>query len=703
MPHLRIISGAAGICLSFVTLMSASADEPFSLDLRYRSETGENTGRYHTFWKKVDWEPKKTAVIVCDMWDSHHSVTAVRRVNELAPHLNDLLKAARRRGATIIHAPSDCMELYQEHAARVRALGVPAAKESPDEIAAWSYRIPAEEEAQYPLDQSDGGEDESAWENAQWNATLKAEGRTPGTPWLAQNPALEIEDGDYIAAEGDVVWNILKYEGVEHVALTGVHTNMCVLGRPFGLRRMVAAGMDTVLVRDCTDLMYNPERWPYVSHFTGLDLIVDYIEAHVCPTVASDHFMGGEPFRFSHDRRPHLAILIGEQEYETAKSLPKFARRFLGGDFRVTVAFAAADNRNAMPGVRAIEDADLLLVSVRRRGLSAENIGRIRRFVESGKPVLGIRTANHAFAPKEELPDGHEAWMTFDSDVFGGNYTGHHGNKKAGSPKSFSWVAKEAAGHPVVKGMPEEEWKTTSWLYKTSPLVTGANVLVMGKVEGREPAEPLAWTYVRKDGGRSFYTSLGHVDDFEDRKFQRLLVNAIYWAAGLEAPEKLTEDPNHRRWGEGWSPVATADVEADYSKLPAGKKGSAFWVRTLIKAPVDLKGGGWTIDCPKAADVYLNGEILEPEEIGAYQAPLKFWKAGGLNLVAIRFYGGAKSLTNFGRNPPRLEGNGKVAPLDGNWQMRVLEKEKDGEQFPIPPQFGAPADLIQNWPFLKRE
>jgi len=689
---------------TLLPMRSADAEGRFSLDLRYRTETGENTGRFNTFWEKADWDAHKTAIVVCDMWDSHHSVTAVRRVGELAPHLNEVLKAARARGVTIIHAPSDCMPHYEKHAARVRALSVPEAEVRPDGIGEWGYRIASEEQARYPIDQSDGGEDESSWENAQWNATLKKEGRLVGTPWLSQHPALEIEKGDYLAAEGDVVWNILKHEGIEHVALTGVHTNMCVLGRPFGLRRMVAAGMDTVLIRDCTDLMYNPARWPYVSHFTGLDLIVDYIEAHVCPTITSDQLIGGQSFRFSQDRRPHLAILIGEKEYRTAETLPDFARQFLGKDFRVTIAFADELDRSKMPGVRSIEDADVLFVSVRRRGLSAENLDQIRRFVASGKPVIGIRTASHAFAPKEDLKDGHEAWWTFNADVFGGNYTGHHGSGKKKNPGNYGWVVNEAARHPVVQGLPEGEWQTTSWLYKTSPLAEGTTVLAMGRVEGVQKPEPLAWTYVRRDGGRSFYTSLGHVDDFTDPNFQRLLVNAIYWSAGLETPKDLSKNPDRVRWSEGWSPVSAGNLEANFANLPEGGDEARIWIRTLIKVPDRLEGDGLTIGWSGGgSDVYLNGEILEQEGVGVYRAPSDVWKTGQLNLVSIALSHSETSLSHFSENPPVLEGKGEISPLDGNWQIRILEQGEDGSRFPILPQFGAPADLIQNWPFQRGE
>ena len=76
---------------------------------------------------------------------------------------------------------------------------------------------------------------------------------------------------------------------------------MCVAGRPFGLRQMAKNGRRVVLMRDLTDSMYNPARWPNVSHFRGTALIVEHIEKFVCPTITSDQILGGKPFMFSTD------------------------------------------------------------------------------------------------------------------------------------------------------------------------------------------------------------------------------------------------------------------------------------------------------------------------------------------------------------------------------------------------------------------
>ncbi len=139
--------------------------------------------------------------------------------------------------------------------------------------ASWCDRIPAEEKGIYPIDQSDGGCDDGP--------------QCPqGSPWKSQIAAIEIRDEDAISDSGAEIWNLLESRGITNVMLMGVHTNMCVLGRPFGLRQLAGHGKNVVLVRDLTDTMYNSRKWPYVSHFEGTNRIVEHIEKYVAP---SDH------------------------------------------------------------------------------------------------------------------------------------------------------------------------------------------------------------------------------------------------------------------------------------------------------------------------------------------------------------------------------------------------------------------------------
>jgi nicotinamidase-related amidase len=285
------------------------ADEML-LTLRSLRQPTPNSVRWERQTEQQRWDAKDTAVIVCDVWDLHHSLNAVRRLEEFAPRLNQVIAEARRRGATIIHSPSDCMAAYEDHPARQRAVAVPKAADLPRDIRSWCSRIPSEQQAVYPIDQSDGGADDEPAEHAEWAAKLASLGRDPGLPWKKQSERIMIDsDRDFISDRGDEVWSILQKRKIQNVILTGVHTNMCVLGRPFGLRQMARHGKRVVLMRDLTDCMYNPQRWPYVDHFTGNDLIIAHVERFVCPTITSDQLLGGQPFRSKSDKRSQVDII----------------------------------------------------------------------------------------------------------------------------------------------------------------------------------------------------------------------------------------------------------------------------------------------------------------------------------------------------------------------------------------------------------
>lgn len=305
-------------CFSFawraVLSMEFNRSDPrrrFSTATSYAEYECRGNLRTSDFLPPVAWKAEETAIIVCDVWDYHHSINAVRRLTEMLPRMNALLTAAREHGSIIIHAPSDCMPAYETHAARMRVSQIPISK-LPENIASWCSRIPAEENQfnGYPIDQSDGGEDDDPQENRTWSHQLESLGRNPNMPWKAQSPAIDIDaEQDYISDRGDEVWSILQHRKIQHVLMVGGYTNMCVLGRPFGLRQMVQQKMDVALVRDLTDCMYNPQRWPYVDHFTGNDLVISYVERCVCPTITSDQILGGAPLRFKGDQRQNRDII----------------------------------------------------------------------------------------------------------------------------------------------------------------------------------------------------------------------------------------------------------------------------------------------------------------------------------------------------------------------------------------------------------
>lgn len=508
--------------------------QSIDLKLRFQVPVEEAATRYHRVEREESWQASETAVIVCDMWDAHHCVNAVRRVTELAPRIDQFCQQMRKQGATIIHAPSSCMDFYKEHPARLRSQNTTKADHFPEDIGSWCDQIPAEEAAAYPVDQSAGGEDDDLQQHAMWAERLTALGRNPRQPWIRQVATIGIDDEqDYISDNGQEIWSILSDKKIDNVILVGVHTNMCVLGRPFGLRRMAAGGKNTVLVRDLTDTMYDPRAWPYASHFTGTDLVISHVERYVCPTIGSDQILGGEELRFSADDRKRLVMLIAEDEYGTADTLPGFAAKHLSQHFSVSYAWGSADERNTIVGVRQLEHADAMLVSVRRRALPERDLQVIRDFVALGKPVIGIRTASHAFSLRgKDAPQGHSVWDEFDPEVFGGSYTNHYGNELQ---STLTVLQKDAL--PWAR-FDWQAFKPGGSLYKVSPLADGARVLVTGTVPDEKP-EPVAWTFVRADAGRSFYTSLGHEDDFAQPEFEHLLATGICWACDVTPESSL--------------------------------------------------------------------------------------------------------------------------------------------------------------------
>ena len=480
------------------------------------------------------WAPAASALVLCDFWDSHTCSRAVRRVQQLAPRVAAVVEAARARGVLVIHAPSDCMDFYKDHPARRRAMEAPRAADLPDGITQWMKRLdPAEEKAGDPIDSSDGGNDDTPEEKAAWRAVLAREGRLAGPwPWRRQHPAVGIDpDKDIVSDRGDEIWNVLRARGIRHVFVAGVHTNMCVCGRPFGIRRLVAGGLDVVLLRDLTDTMYNPAQPPRVPHVHGTSLMVAHIERHLCATALSGAVFGGRTPAFIEDDRIPLAVLTGEQEYFTAQTLTGFLEHDCGSRFRISWVAGPDGKPGAMLQSEALDEAAVVLVSMRRTALAAPVMERLRRAVARGAAVVAIRTASHAFAPREAVPHDAAAWPEWDREILGGHYQGHHG------VNARVTVAAPAVAHPILQGLPGAPFGSGGSLYRNTPLADGATVLLTASAEGIAQQEPVAWTFLTPSGGRVFTTSLGHPGDFAAAPFRLLLRNALRWAAGGAVPD----------------------------------------------------------------------------------------------------------------------------------------------------------------------
>jgi len=220
------------------------------------------------------WKVAQTAIVVCDMWDTHTCSLAAQRVSVMAPRMNQVLTAARSLGVMIVHAPSDTMKFYEGTPWRQRMQRAPMASSSTPIL----NRCPREpmEARDFPIDDSAECDDPIVKE---WTGPY---------PWTRQHPAIDITGFDGISDSGQEVYNFFKQEGITNVALMGVHTNICILNRGFGIRQLTRLGFEVVLARDLTDAMYDPRRRPFVSHTRGTELVIEHIETKWCPSILGE-------------------------------------------------------------------------------------------------------------------------------------------------------------------------------------------------------------------------------------------------------------------------------------------------------------------------------------------------------------------------------------------------------------------------------
>jgi len=247
-------------------------------------------------------------------------------------------------------------------------------------------------------------------------------------------------------------------------------------------------------------------------------------------------------------KRPHVVFVTGDDEYRSEITMP-FIAELLGRkrEFECTVLYAV-DPATGKPnpkyqknieGLEALKTADLAVFFLRFRALPDKQMKLILDYVNSGKPIVGLRTSTHAF----RYPAGHKNEKyneKFGIDVFGQKWITHHGHK---STTEVS-IIPEMRQHPILRGI-YGSFPCSSWLYHVTPLAGDCKPLLMGnavnsnitKNQNKYPlTQPVAWTKTY-NGARVFFTTLGHPKDFEEYAVRRLLMNGIYWASGKEVPE----------------------------------------------------------------------------------------------------------------------------------------------------------------------
>jgi type 1 glutamine amidotransferase len=237
----------------------------------------------------------------------------------------------------------------------------------------------------------------------------------------------------------------------------------------------------------------------------------------------TDKAFAGDP-----PKKAHIVFLITKDtnNYEAHKTIPAFAemlRKEHGYD--VTVLLGEGEHGSyRYPSVDALYNADLLIVFARRIALPHQQMKAIKEYIDNGKPVVGIRTANHAFKVMGKIEEGYEDWFEFVADVLGCENRGY-GPQDAGADMT---VVPESVDHPIVKSIQPMQWHSDGSLYLVALLDKEATVLMQGKQA--DDIQPVAWTRTAAAKNKVFYTSLGHPTDFALPQFNMLLVNGIKWA-----------------------------------------------------------------------------------------------------------------------------------------------------------------------------
>jgi type 1 glutamine amidotransferase len=256
----------------------------------------------------------------------------------------------------------------------------------------------------------------------------------------------------------------------------------------------------------------------------------------------------------------HIVLVAADDEYRSEEALPQLAKILSKRHgFRCTVLFAIdpadgtikPDRTDNIPGLEALDSADLLVLFARFRDLPDSQMKHFADYIEAGKPVVAMRTATHAFNLKSSPTYRRYSWNDKETDggfgrmVFGETWIAHHG--KHGVESTRGVIARGKESHPILRGIGAGDiWGPTDVYEVRLPLPGDSRTLVLGQVlagmrpddppvQGpkNSPMMPVAWTRSYQ-GARIFVTTMGAAEDLESEGVRRMLVNACYWSLGME-------------------------------------------------------------------------------------------------------------------------------------------------------------------------
>lgn len=233
----------------------------------------------------------------------------------------------------------------------------------------------------------------------------------------------------------------------------------------------------------------------------------------------------------SHAANIVIMVVEDPNNYEAPRTMRDFAEKQLRPlGHHVTIIDGDKPQPHHFAGlVEALKDADLLVLFSRRRFPPKDQMDAIRAHLAAGKPLLGIRTANHAFIPKpkEVVDPSLVSWAEFTDEVLGAPNTGY---ETKGLPYTVS-IAPGAETSPLLAGVNPANILGAQSLYKVLPLAADVTPLLIGTAKtNTSPPMPVAWTrHYGPKKARVFYTSLGAPEDMEIADVRTLLINGVAW------------------------------------------------------------------------------------------------------------------------------------------------------------------------------
>lgn len=243
-------------------------------------------------------------------------------------------------------------------------------------------------------------------------------------------------------------------------------------------------------------------------------------------------------------KRPNIIFVSGDHEYGSEETFPLLAAELEKNYGMQATVLKSSPDENAeenIPGLEALAKADLAVFFLRWRRLPGDQVEHIRKYLNSGRPVVAFRTTTHSF----NYPKGHpmEVWNSFAPGYIGGppgwgNGHYHYGHKSSTDVRVVPGVEAD----PILTGV-DKAFHVRSWLYHVLPYPPAdAKQLLIGRAVDSEKKDavenPVAWTWKNKVGGKVFVTTMGHPEDFQVESFQRLVINGIHWAVGKPVPKK---------------------------------------------------------------------------------------------------------------------------------------------------------------------